>query len=253
LAILDVGQGLAVVATKGQSAIVYDVGPAYRTGSAAQRSLVPYLKSKGIEHIEMVVVSHGDDDHSGGLTAVQDEFSIGMLISGQPERLPSLGLAKPCRDGEVINHSWYSAKFYYIPDFEEKTVSANNHSCVVKLSFSGKTLLLMGDVEKKAERRLVRKYNRDLKADILIAGHHGSKNATSRYLLGYVKPEQVIFSAGYKSRFNHPHPDTVQRVASYDAAMFNTAESGAIIITEHADGQWRTYSYREKVDAFWLF
>ena len=253
LAVLDVGQGLAVVATKGRDAIVYDVGPAYRNGSAAQRSLIPYLKAKGIEHIEMLVVSHGDDDHSGGLTDIEDEFTIGRLISGQPERLESLKDADLCEDGMSINGGWYDISFYYPPSFSVRTLTANNHSCVVKLSFNNRSVLLMGDVEKRAERLLVSRYGNDLKADILIAGHHGSKNATSTALLNQVRPEQVVFSAGYKSRFRHPHPDAVQRASGHGAEIFNTAQSGAIIIREVESEKWVTTPYREEINAFWLF
>ncbi len=253
IAILDVGQGLSVVATKGSNAIVYDVGPAYRKGSAAQRSLVPYLKAKGITHIELLVVSHGDDDHSGGLADVEHEFSVGRLITGQPERLESMNPIYLCENDLTIDQGWYLASFYYPPSFSDRRLSANNHSCVVKLSFNNRSVLLMGDVEKYAERLLVSLYRDELKADILVAGHHGSKNATSTALLAQVQPEQVVFSAGYKSRFGHPHPDAIERASRFGAEILSTAKGGAIIIQEMENDKWMTTPYRKQIDAFWLF
>ncbi|MFD2228594.1 DNA internalization-related competence protein ComEC/Rec2 [Alkalimarinus sediminis] len=253
ITLLDVGQGLSVVATKGHTAIVYDVGPVYRNGSAAERTVVPYLKAKGVTHIELLVISHGDDDHAGGLSAIEREFSVGRLISGQPERLNALNPVELCDDGLMVSRDWYTAEFYYPPAFSTKKLSANNHSCVVKLTFNNRSVLLMGDVEKNAERRLVNRYGKSLQADILVAGHHGSKNATTQALLNQVKPEQVLFSAGYRSRFRHPHPDAVKRASSFGSVIFNTAESGAIIIRQNENQAWQTTSYRDEINAFWLF
>ncbi|UZE97949.1 DNA internalization-related competence protein ComEC/Rec2 [Alkalimarinus alittae] len=253
LVIFDVGQGLAVAAVKGNQAFVYDTGPAYRVGSAAQRSLVPYLNAKGISHIEMLIVSHGDDDHSGGLADLEQAFSLGRLITGQPERLSTQHPVERCENGLTKTAHWYKAQFYYLPAISARPLSANNHSCVVKLTLGGRSVLLMGDIEKQAERLLVSQYGDDLKADVLVAGHHGSKNATSQYLIDHVMPDQVIFSAGYKSRFNHPHPDAVERAVSNGAKVFNTAESGAIILKQAENNDWVTVPYRERINAFWMF
>ncbi len=263
LIILDVGQGLSVVAINGDQAIVYDTGPEYKHGNAAERSLIPFLHSRGIKEIEMLVLSHGDNDHAGGLVSIQSEFTIRKVISGEPGRIKHKIDALLCANDHKIETYWYKAHFLFLAGEGEvgalKGLSSNNHSCVLKLQFETFSVLLMGDLEGKAEKEFVKRSGGELVSDILIAGHHGSKNATGYRLLDAVNPEVVVFSAGYKSRFNHPHPATVGRVLNQGASQYNTALEGAIIITSNQeDGtiktkKWTLKKQRDIDDAFWLF
>ncbi|WP_250658272.1 DNA internalization-related competence protein ComEC/Rec2 [Alkalimarinus coralli] len=252
LVVFDVGQGLSFAAVNGRSALVYDTGPAYRQGSASQRSLIPYLKARGIKHIDAMIISHGDEDHAGGLKDVESEFTIGNLISGQPERLETSNKTKYCKDGEYQSTGWYSVQFLYVPGFLNRPLSANNHSCAVRLELNGISILLMGDIEKKAEKLIVNRYKERLKVDILVAGHHGSKNATSSALLNYADPDVVVFSSGYKNRFHHPHPDVIERVENSGARISNTATDGAVVFRKENDS-WLFEKQRELKKAFWLF
>ena len=289
LIVLDVGQGLSVVAIKGVRAVVYDTGPEYKHGNAAERSLIPFLQARGVKEIEMLVLSHGDNDHAGGLTSIQSQFSINKVISGEPQRIKSNIDAALCANDHKIETEWYKAHFFFmVESTEEESVSrglsktkasSNNHSCVLKLQLDDFSVLLMGDLEGKVEKEFVRRSGHKLKADILVAGHHGSKNATGYRLLNAVDPSVVVFSAGYKSRFNHPHPHTVKRALSQGATLFNTASDGAIIITpghtmnpesentsDHQNGiennspnndsnnkKWTIKKQRDVDDAFWMF
>ena len=248
--VLDVGQGLSVVAVNGRQALIYDTGPSYRRGSAASRSLIPYLKAKGVTDIALLVISHGDDDHAGGLVELESEFNVDRLVSGEPHRLKRgddeqgrSSAVEVCSSQLVSSSEWYSVQFFSIVKVSKgsrlrggsKNLSANNHSCVIRVQLDGYSVLLMGDLEKKAESLLVKIYGRELDSDILVAGHHGSKNATSRRLLNVVSPDVVIFSAGYKNRFNHPHPNTVSRVNDAGIGHLNTATDGAVVITKNVD------------------
>lgn len=250
--IFDVGQGLAVAATSNNQVLVYDTGPAYRTGSAAKRSLEPYLKAKGFTYIHTLVISHGDDDHAGGLADLHSEFSIGKVITGQPERLRTSLPIERCHNQASLNLDGLEAKMFYLPDITDNTLTHNNQSCVVRVVINGLSVLLMGDIEKKAERQLVQYYGDELQSDVLVAGHHGSKHATSQLLINKVKPKQVVFSAGYRSRFNHPHPDAVRRASSQGATIYTTAESGAIVFKQNKTGEWITLPHRKQTGAFWL-
>lgn len=269
LIVLDVGQGLSVVAINGDKAVVYDTGPEYVHGSAAGRSLIPFLQSRGVKNIEMLVLSHGDADHAGGLGEVNVEFNMETVISGEPERLQSKIDATECINNKKVETSWYKAHFYYLAEplalVEPKktkltqSLSSNNHSCVLRLQFDRFSVLLMGDLEKKAEKELVMRVGNGLSANVLVAGHHGSKNATGYRLLYAADPDVVIFSAGYKSRFNHPHKSTIARVVNYGAEMFNTALDGAIIISldesgdPHNKREYKVERQRALDDAFWMF
>ena len=268
LIVLDVGQGLSVVAIDGVKAVVYDTGPEYKHGNAAERSLIPFLRSRGIKNIEMLVISHGDSDHVGGLSGIKAEFNVAKIISGEPGRLKNLNIsenqeASECVNDNTIESGWYDAHFFFLAG-ERKSpevpkLSSNNHSCVLKLQFDTFSVLLMGDLEGEAEKEFVKQSGDDLFADILVAGHHGSKNATGYRLLDAVSPKVVVFSAGYKSRFNHPHPNTVSRVLNQGAATFNTASGGAIIISSEAGNnqlknrKWNVVQQRDIEDAFWMF
>ena len=146
--------------------------------------------------------------------------------------------------GELLIEVLYPAR---IP----KSASSNNHSCVLRVTLSDKVFLLMGDLESDAEMSLVRDMKADLKADVLIAGHHGSKNATSYALLKHVQPDTVVVSAGYRNRFGHPHEDVISRVKAFDAALFNTAGDGALRFTL-GNGEIKIERARTLRGAFWL-
>ena len=281
LIVLDVGQGLSVVAIKGVRAVVYDTGPEYKHGNAAERSLIPFLQARGVKEIELLVLSHGDNDHAGGLASIQSQFTTRKVISGEPQRIKSNIAAVLCSNDQKIETEWYTARFFYMAGSKiegavsglpsKSGLSSNNHSCVLKLQFNDFSVLLMGDLEGKVEKEFVRRSGNKLKADILVAGHHGSKNATGYRLLNAVDPSVVVFSAGYKSRFNHPHPLTVSRSVNQGANVFNTASDGAIIITpDHTSNpvpyntngivneniinkKWTIKKQRDIDDAFWMF
>ena len=273
LIVLDVGQGLSVVAINGVRAVVYDTGPEYRHGNAAERSLIPFLRAKGVKEIEMLVLSHGDSDHAGGLADIESEFNVVKAISGEPERLKRKINSVECINDNQVETDWYKANFFFLAHEQGvqslSGLSSNNHSCVLRLQFNNFSVLLMGDLEKKAEKEFVRQYRDVLFSDILVAGHHGSKNATGYRLLNAVNPQLVVFSSGYKNRFNHPHPNTVARVVNQGAAQYNTASDGAIIISSDQDDSLMTkiqdiknkklkvvlkvVKQREVDDAFWMF
>ena len=260
LIVLDVGQGLSVVAINGVNAVVYDTGPEYKHGNAAERALIPFLHARGVKEIEMLVLSHGDNDHAGGLAEIQSEFTVVKVLSGEPDRLKRKINAIQCRNNDKVKADWYKASFFYLGGEGGGTpLSSNNHSCVLKLQFDTFSVLLMGDLEGKTEKEFVRLSGGKLLSDILVAGHHGSKNATGYRLLSAVKPKVVVFSAGYKSRFNHPHPTGVSRAEGQGATLFNTASGGAIIISsEQSDNKiknrkWKVERQRDLDDAFWMF
>jgi competence protein ComEC len=109
--------------------------------------------------------------------------------------------------------------------------SDNNQSCIVQIEMAGKTILLPGDIDKKAEALLLKLYGHELKSDVLIVGHHGSKSSSSEAWLAQVDPQLAIVSSGFKNRFNHPHSSIVQRFQQRSIPLFNTADSGAVEVT----------------------
>lgn len=234
LIVFDAGQGLALGVQGGGVIWLYDTGAAYEKSSVAQRVILPYLRAQNLTgHIEGLIVSHGDWDHAGGVADLLSEIDVKFLWAGEVGRLQGApkGHAVSC----VESMRWMSESFQVDVLYPLKTSSvsqhmtANNHSCVVRVVINGVRFLLMGDLESEAELEFVRYYKHRLKSDVLIAGHHGSNNASSYALLKHVLPEYIVFSAGYQNRFGHPHAQVIKRAQQFNIKTYDTATSGAIV------------------------
>ena len=111
---------------------------------------------------------------------------------------------------------------------EMSNAGDNDLSCIVQVEMAGKGILIPGDIEKRVEKKLVELYRDDLKSDILIVPHHGSRTSSSEGFILHVAPDVAIVSTGFNNRFNHPHPDVVAKFKRLGVPMFNSAISGAI-------------------------
>jgi competence protein ComEC len=235
--VLDVGQGLAVAVRTARHTLVYDLGPRYPSGFNTGAAVVaPYLRALGVGHIDMLVVSHADSDHAGGLSGLLAELPVTRLLSGElgalaPELEPELGLglglkAESCHAGQQWH--WDGVDFRLLHPPTDHNLEGNDSSCVLKLSTAGASLLLTGDVTAAIEKQLVDDYGDALGADVLIAGHHGSATSSSRLFLQQVDPRLLIYAAGFANRYGFPAKSVVERVSALGIASQNTATSGAI-------------------------
>ena len=254
LLVFDTGQGLSLLIRSAQALWIYDLGPSFGSRSSVRRSILPYLNATAAPRvIDGLVISHGDNDHAGDYGYFLSRVAPITLWSGELDRLPDIPRGQgfsACQRGmrwqrggvviEVLN-----------PAGKLEGASANNQSCVLRVTLDGVRFLLMGDLEGAAEKQLVRELRDDLKADVLIAGHHGSKNASSYTLLKHVRPNVVVFSASYRNRFGHPAASVVARAESFNARVLNTAESGALRFTV-CDKDLQVSTLRTLRDAFWL-
>jgi competence protein ComEC len=234
LIVFDAGQGLALGIRSGESMWLYDTGAAYEKSSVAQRAILPYLRANNlIDSTKGIIVSHGDWDHAGGINDLLSETDPSYLWTGEAERLVVQRGYKPTSCIESMNWQLKALKIEVLYPLKvplsTREKSSNNHSCVVRVTIDGVRFLLMGDLESEAELELVRYYKKALKSDVLIAGHHGSNNASSYALLKHVQPDYVVFSAGYSNRFGHPHKKVIERVEHFTHKIYNTAMAGALI------------------------
>jgi competence protein ComEC len=229
LIVFDVGQGLALAIMSKQEIWLYDTGPAFDKGSSTRHIILPYLRQhQKSSKLTGLIVSHGDADHAGDLWSLYDEFKPSLAWSGQPERLEVSGF-ELCQAGMHWKQSGLSIEILYpFPNIDLLPISSNNHSCVVRLKLFNKVFLLMGDLESEAELSLVKHYRDKLKADVLIAGHHGASKGSSFALLKHVKPDYIVFSAGYLNKFGHPSEAVLERVARFKMTILNTSETGAL-------------------------
>ena len=180
LAVLDVGQGLAVVVRTARHALLYDTGPYYSSeADSGNRIIVPYLRSSGIRRLHGMIVSHADNDHSGGAASVLAAVPVGWLASSIPAEHPLHGLAadsRPCFEGQ--RWEWDGVRFEILhpgwSSYTRQSLRANDRSCVLRISAFGYHVLITGDAEARSERELLVRVPDRLPADILVVPHHGS-------------------------------------------------------------------------------
>lgn len=248
MTVLDVGQGLAVVVSTQKHNLLYDTGPAYASGFNTGTAVVlPFLRNSGIHELDLLVQSHGDNDHIGGLQAIMGEIPISRVISSVPDQIPHPQV-RECRDGQ----SWYwdGVHFQVLHPAQTAGLSANNRSCAVRVHTQDFSLLLSGDIEKSAERSLVQRHGPGLRADVLVVPHHGSKTSSTRDFIRSVAPGIAILPVGYRNRFGLPNRDVVARYREHGADLLSTAGSGAIRIRATRAGMEVT-RHREKQRRFW--
>ncbi|MFK5914584.1 MAG: DNA internalization-related competence protein ComEC/Rec2 [Woeseiaceae bacterium] len=226
ITLLDVGQGLAVVVQTQNHTLLFDTGPrfsqSFDTGAAV---IVPFLRQKGISELDMLVVSHKDNDHSGGLASIQQSIKIKKLISSYP-----LEGASACVNGQTWK--WDKVVFRILnPKQGLKVKKRNNRSCVLKVSVADESVLLSADIEKKTEKHLVLEQPGMLKSTYLIAPHHGSKTSSSAVFLEAVQPAMIMIPVGYRNRYKMPHKSVIKRYQTNAIKYYQTYKTGAMSIT----------------------
>ncbi len=228
ITVLDVGQGLAVAAQTAGHVLVYDTGPrlseSFDTGSAV---VFPFLRQGGLRRVDRLIVSHADNDHAGGLESVLKLLEV-LHIAGStwPEESEIPANFTLCEQGE--RWVWDGVTFEILHPAEGMTYAGNDSSCVLRIEAGEQSVLLPGDIESGAERRLLQSHGAALASDVLIAPHHGSGTSSSMRFLEAVQPGVVLYSAGYRSQFGHPVADVVARYEALGAVPYNTALSGAL-------------------------
>ncbi|WPL12870.1 MULTISPECIES: DNA internalization-related competence protein ComEC/Rec2 [Thiorhodovibrio] len=229
--VLDVGQGLAVVIRTARHTLVYDLGPRFPSGFNTGTAVVaPYLRALGIGEVDLLVVSHADQDHAGGLSGLLEENPVARLLSGEPAELESAlssGVtAEPCQAGQQWH--WDGVELAILHPSAATQLEGNDSSCVLKITTGGASLLLSGDAGNRIEAGLVREYGQALRAEVLVAGHHGSATSSARVFLEQVDPRWVIYSAGFANRYGFPAKVVSERVDHLGIPSLNTATTGAI-------------------------
>ncbi len=226
--LLDVGQGLAMLVETTNHTLLYDTGAKYSQHSNMGRAVVmPFLRYRGIEKIDTLLISHGDNDHIGGAYSILQQYPVDRVISSVPEQLSAYRSTR-CVAGQ--SWQWDQVVFEILSPPASLFQQENNNSCVLKITTSHNSLLLTGDIEQHAENWLLENAAVKLPAQILLAPHHGSKTSSTEAFIQLVRPDMVLIPAGYRNRFNFPHQPVLDRYAKHNISWFNTADSGAIIL-----------------------
>jgi len=169
-----------------------------------------------------------------------------QVLTSVPQQLSDYASTN-CAAGQ--SWLWDEVKFTMLAP-QQAFVSDNDNSCVLKIQSKHGTVLLTGDIEATAESWLVQAYGETLKADVLIAPHHGSKTSSTTGFLQAVQPDYVLIPAGYRNQFGHPHKDVLARYWQVNATWLNSADNGAISVNVE-NNAWLVQGIRQTESKYW--
>ncbi|MGL5812577.1 MAG: DNA internalization-related competence protein ComEC/Rec2 [Aeromonas sp.] len=233
LRVLDVGQGLAVLITRGERGILYDTGDRYPGGyNMADAAILPILNRLGIRVLDALIISHKDKDHAGNRLALLQALPVRSEISSFPFSRDT----RLCRRGQ--RWQWQGLDFTVLWP-ERPGAGRNNDGCVLQISDGRSRILLAADIEKAAERRLVAleeedEEGRGLASTLLVSPHHGSRTSSTPAFVAAVSPTLVVHSAGFMNQWQFPRPEVVARYE--DARQWVTGLDGAILVEAEGTG-----------------
>ncbi len=235
----DVGQGNAVLVRTAQHTLLYDAGPRYSPESdAGHRVLVPLLAHLG-ERLDLLVLSHRDQDHIGGARAVLDMRPGARLLSSLPpgHALTQGRQAEVCAAGQ--SWVWDGVRFevlHPLPSADLLRGASNALSCVLRIDAAGASALLAGDIGVAQERELLARGLAPV--DWLLVPHHGSKTSSSTAFLQALQPRLAVVQAGWRNRFGHPAAEVLARYREQSIVVLDSARCGALHWRSPAPQQW---------------
>ena len=243
--VVDIGQGDSILVrdVKGQTLLI-DVGGKVRfsekkswqkrlADSNAERTLIPYLKSRGIGKIDQLVLTHTDTDHMGDMLEVAKELKIGQVLVS-PGSLTKPDFVVKLRQMKTPVHAVSAGDNLPIMGSHLQVLypnavgdGGNNDSVVLYGNLLGKNFLFTGDLEEEGEEQMMATYP-NLPVDVLKAGHHGSKGSSRPEFLDHISPQMALISAGQNNRYKHPHQETLDRFQNQNMTIYRTDQQGAI-------------------------
>jgi competence protein ComEC len=260
LTAVDVGQGdsLLVSFPRGKLMLV-DGGGILSFGRKVKPKMdigedvvSPYLWSRSIRRLDVVVATHAHEDHTGGLAAIIDNFHPKEIWTGahgdepvwrelsRHARERGVTIVAMC-EGKRMEFGGTRVEVLAPPeDYVANGAPKNNDSLALRITYGSRSFLLTGDMEKQIEGRLLAD-GRELKADVLKVGHHGSKTSTTEPFLDAVHPAFAIISDGYDNSFGHPNREVLERLHARRVEVLRTDLQG--LITVRTDGQRISVGY----------
>lgn len=273
MVVLDVGQGDALLlrSPKGRWILV-DAGPRTESWDAGDRTILPYMRSRGIHGLALILLTHPDMDHVGGAAAVLREESVGRVLDpgltagteaflgvleeaheeGVPWSVVSLGDSLAL-DGVALRILWPPGSAegggYRVPVQEGRMQEllaedgANAASLVLEVRYGRFSALLTGDAPTAVEEAVLPRLISP-RVQVLKVGHHGSRTSTSPELLERTAPEVALISVGARNRYGHPAPEILGRLKGEGVRIFRTDEDGTLVLRARRDGRYRVEESR---------
>ena len=245
--VIDVGQGLSVLVGTSGHQLLFDAGPASPHGlDFGEAAVVPAMRALGISQLDSLLISHGDNDHSGGMNAVRRAFAGVRTLGVEGWARPGMGL---CQNTQ--SWRWDGVSFQVLHPPPLFPYMHNDSSCVLRIEASGRVALLPGDIGRHVETRLLREQGPRLGAELLIVPHHGSMSSSSEAFIQQVHPRWAVISAGADNRFRLPRAEVLQRYHEAGARILNTAETGALRFRLDAGGARLLSARRWQQARYW--
>jgi competence protein ComEC len=244
---LDVGQGESSVVELPDKKIMLIDGSTNRP-DMGRMVIAPYLWSRGIRKIDVMVLSHPHPDHFGGLIYILDNFIVKDIWSNGRmthdarvfyEKIIEKNVRyKALKRGDILDADGYKITVFH--PYEEFSAGSsrgnfsdeNSDSLVMKIESGDVSFLFTGDIEEEAEENLLH-LGSLLKSDILKVPHHGGRKSSIREFIESVRPEIAVVSVGMNNPFHHPHQETLERDRDSGATLYRTDRHGAITISNN--------------------
>lgn len=241
---LNIGQGDAIfIRAPGGNQMLIDGGP---TGDVLEKELgkvMPFFDRS----LDVVLATHPDQDHIGGLSSLFLHTPVSLFVeNGSTSTSASFkNLEKTLKEEDIKKITAHQNLKIYLgkevlfsvlfPDRSVAGLETNTASIVGTLRYGKRQFLLTGDSPLSIENYLVGLYGKNLKSDVLKAGHHGSRTSTGALFLSAVLPEHIVISAGQNNRYGHPHQEVIERAQKLKIAIWRTDESGTLLFKTNGE------------------
>ena len=242
LQVTDVGQGTAVLIKSSNAVMLYDTSGTSFTGRPViERGFVRWLRQNGISAIDLLIVSHGDTDHAGGLTEIGKYFDV--------QRHYGFG-GNACVPGKEISLG-HDIHIQFLAGTGHRLDSSNEDSCVISLTIFQSNILLPGDVSRSVELDLLAFRQLAAPLALLIAAHHGSNTSSGAHFIDQVVPVHVVFTTEFGHQFGHPHPAVSDRFRRRGVTLWDTGIRAGIGFEFSANSLSSVTPTRTSLTPYW--
>lgn len=241
LTVLDVGQGQAIFIRDQDQTMMVDMGGSFDEDkfSVGKQIILPFLSVNGVSELKQLILTHLDQDHKGGYESIKHDLPIKQVYSNEQVEVADSSQFDYCHQGQ----KWQWSERVKITILSPKTEQLSNAkdernemSCVVYLQVVNaqpyQNFLLMGDAGWPTEYQILQQYP-DLKVDVLVLGHHGSRHSSAYHFLKQLNPKLVIASAGFNNRYGHPSSVVESRLKELKIPLLTTVDQGSIRFSTH--------------------
>ena len=257
---IDVGQGdSSLIITPQRKNILIDGGGSSNSDfDVGKSTLIPYILDRGFTKIDIVIISHFDQDHVGAILTLLQELRVGRVyISKQAEnsenyeKFLKIISEKNIKVYEVMaGNKIHIEKNLYLDILwpTENLISTNalnNNAMVFNLHYKKFSMLFTGDIEETYEKEILKLYSKNkdlLKANILKVAHHGSKTSSTSEFINVVNPKIAVIGVGKNNKFGHPNENVLERLKQLGCKVFRTDLGGEISIEVNRSSEYRTIS-----------